>query len=202
MSVFIAVGIPGVGKTSVINEALKLAADKGLDVVVVNYGDKMVEEAVKHGWISGPEDRDKMRKLPINVQVDLQVKAAESIHNIAKDSGKIVIVDTHVFIRTPYTFLPGIPNYVLDALKPRGIIVIVANPEDVASRRAKDKDIRDRDVEAVASIKLHQDLTLYGAAAVSIFSGANLVVIENKEGQLNEAAERFFGALMSISGKG
>ncbi|MGQ4892327.1 MAG: adenylate kinase [Candidatus Njordarchaeia archaeon] len=199
MPVVIAVGIPGVGKTSVINSALELAKSKGLGVKVVNFGDVMVEQAVKLGLIASASERDKMRKLSLADQLRLQKSAAEHIYNMSQESGDVVIVDTHVFIRTPSTFLPGIPKYILDALKPRGIIVIEASPEEVLGRRAKDADVRDRDVESVSTISLHQDLTLFGAAAVSIYSGANLTVIDNDEGKLKEAAEKFLKAIESMA---
>ena len=159
----------------------------------------MVEQAVKLGLIPSVNDRDKMRKLSLNDQFRLQKSAAEYIYNLSKESGDVVIVDTHVFIRTPSTFLPGIPKYILDALKPRGIIVIKALPQEVLGRRAKDVDVRDRDVEDINSISLHQDLTLFGAAAVSIYSGANLTVINNDEGKLEEAAEKFLLAIESMA---
>lgn len=199
MPVVIAVGIPGVGKTSVINSALELAKSKGLGVKVVNFGDVMVEQAVKLGLIASASERDKMRKLSLADQLRLQKSAAEHIYKMSQESGDVVIVDTHVFIRTPSTFLPGIPKYILDALKPRGIIVIKASPEEVLGRRAKDADVRDRDVEGVSTISLHQDLTLFGAAAVSIYSGANLTVIDNDEGKLEEAAEKFLKAIESMA---
>jgi adenylate kinase len=199
MPVVIAVGIPGVGKTSVINSALDLASSKGLSVRVVNFGDIMVQEAIKQGFLNSIEERDKMRKLNLSDQLKLQISAAEAIHKMSQETGDVIIVDTHVFVRTPATYLPGIPKYILDALKPKGIIVIKASPREILGRRSKDVDIRDRDVETEESIVLHQELTLYGAVSVSIYSGANLTVINNEEGKLGEAAEKFLRAIEGIA---
>ncbi len=199
MTVVIAVGVPGVGKTSVINAAIEKAPSRGLHVEVVNFGDIMVKTAAKLGLIESEADRDKMRKLPLNEQIKLQIDAANYIYKLAEESKGVVVVDTHVFIKTPAAYLPGIPKYILDALKPRGIIVITADPENVVARRQKDKDVRERDAEEIKSIDMHQQITLFGASAVSIYSGANLTIIENKEGKLEEAAEMFLNALVEFA---
>ena len=103
-----------------------------------------------------------------------------------------------MFIRTPTSFLPGLPNYVLEALKPRGVVVITADPKDILNRRYRDKDIRDRDVEEITEIDFHQKLTIDGATVVSIFTGANIVFIENREGELEKAARRLAEFIKSL----
>ena len=201
MTVVVAVGVPGVGKTTVINKAIEMARKEGLDVKVVNFGDVMVSRAVKLGLIGSEKDRDKMRKLPLSDQIKLQKEAASHIHEMAQSSGGVVIVDTHVFIRTPTTYFPGLPKHILDGLKPRGLLVITADPNDVLSRRARDADVRERDKEALEDIQMHQQLTVFGAATVAIYSGANLTIVENKEGKVEEAALKILNAIKSFAGR-
>jgi len=199
MTVVVAVGVPGVGKTTVINKAIETAKKEGLNIKMVNFGDVMVSRAIELGLIRSEKDRDKMRKLPLSDQIKLQKDAAAYIHEMAQRSGGVIIVDTHVFIRTPTTYFPGLPKHILEGLKPRGILVIIADPNEVLSRRVKDADLRERDKETLGDIHMHQQLTIFGAAAVAIYSGANLTVIENKEGKVEEAALKIMNAIRDFA---
>ncbi|HEY7508477.1 MAG TPA: AAA family ATPase, partial [Nitrososphaera sp.] len=86
----IIVGIPGVGKTTVITRAAELLSKKR-KATVVTYGTLMFEEAKK----IGVKSRDDMRKLPVAKQKKLQETAAR---RIARMRDSVVIVDTHLFI--------------------------------------------------------------------------------------------------------
>jgi len=55
------VGIPGVGKTSLVARLVELIKQKNKSVSVHSYGTIMLEEAKK----TGVEDRDEFRTLPI-----------------------------------------------------------------------------------------------------------------------------------------
>lgn len=198
MVVVVAVGVPGVGKTTVLNRVIELAEKEGLSISLINFGDVMVERAVALGLIKSEKDRDKVRKLPLEKQIELQKAAALHINELSKKSEGVIIVDTHIFIRTPTTYFPGIPKHILEDLQPRGFLVITAPPEDIINRRRKDVEVRERDVEEAKNLKLHQELTIFGAAAASIFSGSNLTVIENKEGGIDEAAQLALNALKSF----
>ena len=62
------------------------------------------------------EDRDSLRKLSPDLQKEVQKNAAQSIREKSEQSN--IIVDTHCTIKTPSGFLPGLPKWVLDQLKP------------------------------------------------------------------------------------
>ena len=66
MGVIVVTGIPGVGKTTVMQKAAE-----GMDIKFVTFGTVMIEIAKKLGWAN---DRDEMRKLPIEKQRELQIK--------------------------------------------------------------------------------------------------------------------------------
>ena len=90
MSIVIVTGVPGVGKSTVMNAA----KDFGYDIV--NFGTTMFEEAQKEGV----SNRDDLRKLPVDFQKRLQKQAGEKIGQMDN-----VIVDTHASIPVSYTHL-------------------------------------------------------------------------------------------------
>ena len=102
------VGIPGVGKTSLVTRLVELIRQKNKSVSVHSYGTIMLEEAKK----TGVEDRDELRMLPIEKQKKLQKTAAEMISNLTDD---VIFIDTHAFISTKAGFYPGLPNYVIQS---------------------------------------------------------------------------------------
>ena len=70
------VGIPGVGKSTVVAKVVELLGEKGLSTKVVNYGSVMMQQATKLYNVSS---RDEMRKLSVETQRNLQVYAAAEI---------------------------------------------------------------------------------------------------------------------------
>src|SRR5919197_5046679 len=125
MAVVIITGVPGVGKSTVIDAAQKA---KGYKVVV--YGTEMFTVAKAKGLV---KDRDEMRRLDPIVQREIQESAAHAIANMGD-----VIVDTHCTIKTPKGFLPGIPAWVAQALKPRQVVLVEASPSEIVRRRNND----------------------------------------------------------------
>ncbi|MBC7120743.1 MAG: adenylate kinase [Candidatus Methanosuratus sp.] len=180
--IVIVTGVPGVGKTTVLNAALDLCLKSGKDVSLVNYGNIMFEEASKLGLVRA---RDEMRRLPVKTQVDLQLQASESIRQINGN----VIVDTHMFINTSKGYMPGIPSWVAGALKPDAIVLLEADPEEISKRRSKDVAIRVRESDSPERITEHQMMGRAGAAAVSVQTGCTVVVAKNREGGYIEAAK-------------
>lgn len=88
-TIIILTGIPGSGKTTILQEALKVCSD----CTVVNYGDAMLE--VAKGQNIG---RDAFRKLPFPEQQAIGLLAAQKIIEQAKG---ITLIDTHALIKTP-----------------------------------------------------------------------------------------------------
>lgn len=177
----IVTGVPGVGKTTVLSAAMEMCRSEGKEVSLVNYGNLMFEEASKRGLVKA---RDEMRRLPVRTQVELQLRASESIRKI----GGNVIVDTHMFINTPEGYMPGIPSWVADALKPDAIVLLEADPEEISKRRRKDEAIRVREADAPERINEHQMMGRFGAAAISVQTGCTVVIARNREGGHLEAA--------------
>ena len=187
----IVTGIPGVGKTTVINSAMELVKEKhGEDVLLLNFGTEMFEVASAQGTI---KTRDELRKLPTATQREIQRKAGESIAQKAKSVR--VIVDTHTLIQTNNGYLIGLPEWVVRAIQPKTVVLVEADPENIASRRSSD-ETRTRDVQIVDEVKTHQEMCRAAAVAVGTITGATVRVIKNREGKVEEAAKALASALM------
>ena len=105
----IMVGIPGVGKSTLVAKIVEILKSRQKSVSVNSFGTLMFEEAQKIGI----KDRDELRKLSMDEQKNLQKKAAEKIAKLEDD---LVIIDTHAFIITNAGFYPGLPHHVLEII--------------------------------------------------------------------------------------
>ena len=141
----IVVGVPGVGKTTVITKVAERLNQLGSNTQVLVFGSIMFDEARKMGI----RDRDEMRKLSVNTQRRLQEMAARSISAVLSVN---IVIDTHLFINTGEGRYPGIPQSLLDVLSPTHLVMISADPEEIFVRRMQD-DTRSRDLISISSIK-------------------------------------------------
>ncbi|MCK5239593.1 MAG: adenylate kinase [Candidatus Thorarchaeota archaeon] len=190
-NVVIVTGIPGVGKTTVINTAVDFVKEQhDEEVKVLNFGTEMYEVATKKGQV---KDRDEMRKLPTAIQRENQRLAGEAI----AEKGKLarVIVDTHTLIQTDNGFLIGLPEWVIRAISPKTIVLVEADSENIASRRVDDP-ARTRDAQLVDDIKVHQQMCRAAAVAGGTLTGATVRIIKNKQGMVKEAAKQLAETLM------
>ena len=176
----IVVGIPGVGKTTVITKTKDILLQSGYKTTVVVFGSVMLSEAKKMGI----GDRDQIRKLSLAGQQNLQNLAADYICSVKED---LVIVDTHLFIRTSSGFFPGIPQNVVQKLKPRNLILITATPEEILARRAKDES-RNRDMVSIEEIKKELGLSISMISTISILSGSAFEIVDNHQGSSEDTA--------------
>ncbi len=182
----ILVGLSGVGKSTVLEEAMMLS-DR--DYEVINYGDRMLETAKKEGLV---DHRDEMKDLDTETYRRIQMNAARSIVSDSED--RDVIVDTHASIKSPYGYIPGLPKWTLENLEPSKIIILNADPEKVFSRSQGDSD-RDREHDSVEDVEEYQRVAREMAAAGSVLTGAYLKVLENREGKAEKAAEELVKTL-------
>tara|TARA_Y100001949_G_scaffold133520_1_gene115027 strand:- start:2718 stop:3296 length:579 start_codon:yes stop_codon:yes gene_type:complete len=181
------VGIPGVGKTTLVTRLVELIKQKNKTVSVHSYGTVMLDEAMKNGV----KDRDELRALPIEKQKELQKLAAEKISSMSDD---VIFIDTHAFISTKAGFYPGLPNYVIQIMQPTNFIAITASPDEIHNRRMKD-ETRNRDPISIEDIK--KELAVQDAmlSSCSVLSGSPMKVVFNHEGKVNEAADSVIGAI-------
>ena len=183
----IIVGIPGVGKTTVVSRVVELLKAKNVKVSVSIFGTVMFNEAKK----KGVQNRDDLRKLSVKEQRELQSMAARTIASISDD---VVIVDTHAFISTQEGFYPGLPNNVLEILNPDSFIMISARPEEIYNRRMTDTS-RTRDIVSIDTIKKELDVTSAMLSTCSILCGSPIKMVLNTEGKVDEAAKGIISAM-------
>jgi len=174
----VVVGIAGVGKSTVVSKSVSSIDGASLAV----FGTEMFEAAKKLRWV---KHRDEMRKLPVEKQKRLQKVAATKI---SRSRGRVVFIDTHLFIRTPEGFWPGLPFVVIQALKPTHLVLVEAPAEDIRSRRKNDAT-RYRDDITVEEVQAELTLARTFLSAASLVSGAPMSFIQNLEGKPDEAAE-------------
>jgi adenylate kinase len=175
----IVVGVPGVGKTSVVNKAAERLNQSQLTTQVMVFGSIMLDEAKKLGII----DRDEMRKLSINTQRQLQEMAANNISGVRSVN---IIIDTHLFINTIEGRYPGMPRNLLDILSPTHLIMISAAPEEIFARRMDD-GTRNRDLISMDSIKNDLEVATIMIATSSVLTGAPFKIIFNHKDKLDDA---------------
>jgi adenylate kinase len=173
-------GVPGVGKTTVINEALKKLKSEGIEYQSINFGSFMFEVA-KTGNIV--KDRDQMRTLDRAVQKQLQQRAGQEI---AKVSGN-VLIDTHASVKTPKGYLAGLPEWVLREIMPDIIVLVETDDDQILMRRLTD-DTRSRDKEGSRSIGEHQQFNRSIAAAYAMMTGCTIKIITNADFLLERSA--------------
>jgi adenylate kinase len=183
MGAIIVTGIPGVGKTTVME-----AAAKARDLRIAVYGSVMFEVASAKGIV---QSRDEMRKLPAETQKAIQKDAAKRIAGMGD-----VIVDTHCSIKTPTGYLPGLPAWVLTELEPIAIVLVEADPKEILRRRQGDAT-RKRDDDTLEAIAEHQEYNRRFAAAYATLTGATVHTVQNKDGGVEAALAQMMPVLGS-----
>ena len=179
MSVYIVTGTPGVGKTTVLNEAMK-----GSDFKIAVFGDVMFDIARKKGLV---KDKDEMRsKIALTDYRSIQEKAAEIISKM----GGNIVVDTHASVKRSDGYYPGLPESVLRKLKPKSIVVIEAKPADIALRRKDDSTRQRADLGGVEQAIEHQNINRAFATAYAAMAGCSVKIIVNEQGKVKEAAAK------------
>lgn len=175
----IIVGIPGVGKSTIISNATEILQNIGTTIRTVVFGTVMFEEAKKLGI----NDRDQLRKLSIEVQQKLQAMTADYISSLNE---LVVVVDTHLFIKTPSGYYPGLPMNLILKINPDRLILVTADSEEILRRRKKD-NTRTRDTITDEEIKRDLDVSLSMISCLSILTGAPFEIIYNHDNRIDSA---------------
>ena len=173
----VVVGIPGVGKTTVV-EGL-VSGFRGAKFV--SFGTLMFDAARSLRWA---KNRDDMRKMSVERQKRLQRLAATKISRM---QGRAIVVDTHLFVRTEEGFWPGLPFEVVRAMKPTHLVLVEASPEEIAKRRSADTS-RYRDAVTVEGLAEELGLARVFLTVSSSLTGAPMMIVRNPDGKSSEAA--------------
>jgi adenylate kinase len=187
----IVTGIPGTGKTTVCNFVEKLARDLGVKTSVINYGTVMLEILRKQRITM---ERDSMRKDNVATQRRLQREVAETVAEKIRHLSGLKIIDTHMAIKTPEGYFPGLPSRNLELLKPELLVLVEAQPKEISSRRTKDAN-RKRDVAMEDTVKEELLFSRLMAGACAVYTSAPVKIVINSEGRQEEAAKDILRAL-------
>ena len=172
-NIIVIVGVPGAGKSSVLEEVHKKRA-KIFDVV--SFGTEMFNLCIERKLV---ENRDQMRNLTHALQMDLQIETARIITN---KKGNLLL-DTHCAILTPGGYMSGITNQMIDILNPLAIILVDAHEVEIAGRRKLDQNRPTRTMEAFDEILLHRKINRSFATAFAQRSNALLKIVQNNTGE-------------------
>lgn len=195
MKLGIVTGIPGVGKTTVLSKVSEILREKNIPHKIVNYGDYMLNTAIKNGYVN---NRDEIRKLSVDKQKELQTLAARKIVEDLSDLGKngLGFVDTHAVIRTPSGYLPGLPKYVIEVLSPNVIFLLESDPKIILDRQKRDNSRVRADYSDVNIINEVLSFARYSAMASAVLVGASVKIVINQEGDPSVAAREIISSLM------
>ncbi len=185
----VVVGIPGIGKTTVISRAAELLRQANKNTQIVVFGTLMFEESKK----LGVRNRDELRNLSITQQRTLQEMAAQKIHGMQAD---VLLIDTHLFIKTSEGFYPGVPMHLINALRPTHFVMIAADAQEILNRRNSDKT-RQRDLASVKEIETELEISKIVVSCCSVISGSPFMIVMNKENNIDNAAS----AIASVIGR-
>jgi adenylate kinase len=174
-------GIPGVGKTTIISEVENILQKMGVEAETVVFGSLMFEEAKMRGI----KTRDDMRKLPIEDQRNLQNGAAKRIAEIRR---RIVIIDTHLFIKTSEWYYPGIPVNVTNIIRPTHLLLIIAKPREILMRRQSDT-ARHRDLSTESEIQHEVDVSKTMIISSANMTSSPFTILENQKDQATKVAQ-------------
>jgi len=175
------VGIPGVGKSTVITNVFNLLSQEGIDTKIAEFGKIMFEQAK----LLSINNRDQLRKLSIEQQRSLQEMTANYINSLGND---VVIIDTHLFIRTEQGYYPGIPLKLLTIINPSHLILITAKSEEIYKRRTDDNS-RQRDLISIDRISDDLRLSESMISSSSIISGCPFYIIQNNTDEIEKATD-------------
>ncbi len=186
-------GIPGVGKTTVLNELTDLARQNKFDLSVLNYGTIMNEIM---GELGKELHRDDMRVQTLETQRKVQELAANEINNRATQH-EVLVVDTHMFVRTSSGLWAGLPQNLLQKLRPQLFVLIETDPEQIADRRKSDSERR-RDQSLSSEITFDLEWSRATAAASAVSTGAPIKIIRNEPGKQKQAALDLLQTIQSV----
>jgi len=187
----IVVGIPGVGKTTVMANFVEMCQRKGIKVNVLTMGTLMLEEAIAKGLA---QDRDGLRKLTLKQQRELREASVPKILG-AKREAEVVLLDTHFMVRSRGGYLIALPAEFLERISPEFFIIVEASVEEIVRRRNKDKE-RTRDIVDRSEVRLEQDITRQSAFLLASLHNADVVRVQNKKNKAAEAARKLYEFLL------
>ena len=161
------VGIPGVGKSTVITNVFNLLSQEGIDTKIAEFGKIMFEQAK----LLSINNRDQLRKLSIEQQRSLQEMTANYINSLGND-------------------------VVINIINPSHLILITAKSEEIHKRRTDDNS-RQRDLISIDRISDDLRLSESMISSSSIISGCPFYIIQNNTNEIEKATDDICEVILS-----
>ena len=111
-----------------------------------------------------------------------------------RQTSGLTIIDTHMSIKTPGGYFPGLSSNNLSTLKPDLLVLVEAKPDEISSRRLKDNS-RKRDPALEESVNEELNFSRAMACACAVLMSVPIRVVVNSKGKPEEAAKQILGAL-------
>jgi len=141
--------------------------------------------------------RDDIRVQTLQMQRKVQELAANEINNRAAQH-KVLVVDTHMFVRTSSGLWAGLPQNLLQKLRPQIFVLIETDPEQIAERRKSDTERR-RDQSLSSDIAFDLEWSRATAAASAVSTGAPVKIIRNEPGKQKQAAQDLLQTIQNVT---
>jgi len=142
------------------------------------------------------ETRDYMRNLNVAAQKVLQ---QEILGHYAKlfttEPQEHFLIETHAALKTKQGYIPGLARDFLQATKPDIYIVIEADANEIYQRRLNDPTRKRDHDKSVKDVQINLDTTRYFASDFAFDTHSPLLIVQNEQGKLEEAAVAIADAL-------
>ncbi len=185
-------GIPGVGKTTVIERAVDLSPKAGGVIKRARTKEVLCE-------LAGVSTVEEYRMLPLGFRKSLYPEMDRRLYAEDRENPAAVrLYDGHFYFFDPET--GGYQTrtvYPEDKLQLMAIVVLaVANPETVLRRRIQDQSFRlDRQQISLDLLRKEQDMEIKTAATQAEQLGIPFRVFQNEDGETDRVALRLLSFL-------
>lgn len=183
--IIIIAGVPGAGKSSVLNEVYK---KRSQTFEIVSFGSEMFSLCKERKLV---KNRDQMRTLNHELQKQLQIETAKII---SSKEGHLLL-DTHCAIKTPAGYMSGLTDEMLSILNPLAIILVDAHEVEISGRRKLDKNRPERTIESFEDVKEHKVINRAFATSFAQKSNSLLKIVQNNTGEFDSAVEEIIKTL-------
>jgi adenylate kinase len=167
--------VKGAGKTT----AIKFALEKKSDIKVITVGNYFEKAYQKLGLKRDQGDKAVSKEQHKKIQIESFKMIIEEIKN-----QKNVIIDTNLFFTKSEGFFPGLPDFILEKLKPDAVLIMEYKPEFILTRREKDIKAIGRERSAsltVEGIEFEQTVQRHYAFVCSGLTGCTVKTIRREE---------------------
>lgn len=171
-NIVVVTGISGSGKDYLLNKSKEKQSNIGKEIPVFSAGHEMMKRIQQKGEILNIQNRDELKRI-LTPELSKQI-VREILNDILKY--KTSILNGHIAYKQNGSIQinPDIDRQI----NARDYILITVDPELLISRRNLDIS-RNREVEDVIDINIHQDIAKSAVKSLSEHLGARFTILQN-----------------------